>query len=67
MRYVVSRREALRIEPLTFDESSAANAVVTGGSAFNIKACSLRLGDFSRDEMQALPAQHTEETGQAFT
>ena len=47
--------------------SSAANAVVTGGSAFNIKARSLRLGDFSRDEMQALLAQHTRETGQAFT
>ena len=47
--------------------SSAANAVVTGGSAFNIKARSLRLGDFSPDEMQALLAQHTRETGQAFT
>ena len=47
--------------------SSAANAVVTGGSAFNIKARSLRLGDFSRGEMQALLAQHTRETGQAFT
>ena len=47
--------------------SSAANAVVTGGSAFNIKARSLRLGDFSREEMQALLAQHTRETGQAFT
>ena len=41
-------------------------ALVTGGSAFNIKAESLRLGDFSRDETTALLAQHTEETGQAF-
>ena len=47
--------------------SSAENAVVTGGSAFNIKARSLRLGDFSRDETQTLLAQHTEETGQAFS
>ncbi len=40
--------------------------VVTGGSAFNIKAESLRMGDFSEDEMRALLAQHTGETGQAF-
>ena len=36
----------------------------TGGSAFNIKAKSLRLGDFSETEMRALLAQHTAETGQ---
>ena len=47
--------------------SGAANAVVTGGSAFNVKAESLRLGDFSRDEVTALLGQHTAETGQAFT
>ena len=29
--------------------SSSENAIVTGGSAFNIKARSLRLGDFTRD------------------
>ena len=46
--------------------SSAENAVVTGGSAFNIKARSLRLGDFSPDEVAALIAQHTDATGQAF-
>ena len=34
----------------------------TGGSAFNIKAKSLRLGDFSETEMRALLAQHTAET-----
>ena len=39
---------------------------VTGGSAFNISADSLRLGDFSRAEVEILLAQHTEETGQAF-
>ena len=47
--------------------STAANALIAGGSAFNIKAQSLRLGDFSQDEVQALLAQHTEETGQVFT
>ena len=36
------------------------------GSAFNIKAESLRLGDFSRNEVHALLRQHTEETGQPF-
>ena len=47
--------------------SSSANALIAGGSAFNIKAQSLRLGDFSQDEVQALLAQHTDETGQVFT
>ena len=47
--------------------STAENAVITGGSAFNIKAQSLRLSDFSREEVAALLKQHTEETGQAFT
>ena len=47
--------------------SRSANAVIAGGSAFNIKARSLRLGDFSREEVYALLAQHTEETGQVFT
>ena len=47
--------------------SGSANAVIAGGSAFNIKAESLRLGDFSRDEVLALVGQHTSETGQAFT
>ena len=47
--------------------SGSANAVVAGGSAFNIKAMSLRLRDFSRDEALALLGQHTAETGQAFT
>ena len=47
--------------------SGSANAVVTGGSAFNVKAKSLRLGDFSRDDVLALLGQHTAETGQAFT
>ena len=36
------------------------------GSPFNIKAKSLRLGDFSETETRELLGQHTEETGQAF-
>ena len=47
--------------------STAQNALVLGGSAFNIKSTSLRLGDFTEGETRALLAQHTEETGQVFT
>ena len=47
--------------------SSSANTMVSGGSAFNVKAKSLRLGDFCRDEVRALLGQHTAETGQAFS
>ena len=36
------------------------------GSPFNIKAESLRLGDFSEVETRALLGQHTAETGQPF-
>ena len=42
-------------------------SVITGGSAFNIKAESLRLGDFTKNEVEALLMQHTKETGQKFT
>ncbi|MXY99222.1 ATP-binding protein [Candidatus Poribacteria bacterium] len=48
-------------------QSTAENALIAGGSAFNIRAESLRLGDFSQDEVFALISQHTAETGQAFT
>ena len=47
--------------------SGAENAVIAGGSAFNIKAESLRLGDFAAGEVRTLLAQHTAATGQAFT
>lgn len=40
---------------------------ITGGSAFNIKAESLRLGDFTAAETRALLREHTQETGQVFT
>ena len=36
------------------------------GSPFNIKARSLRLGDFSEAETRSLLGQHTEDTGQRF-
>ena len=47
--------------------SSAQNALVPGGSAFNIKSESLRLGDFSESETRALLGQHTAESEQVFT
>lgn len=40
--------------------------IVTGGSAFNIKAESLRLGNFTPEEVHELYMQHTRETGQEF-
>ena len=40
--------------------------IITGGSAFNIKSESLRLGNFSREEIRALYLQHTAATGQEF-
>ena len=40
--------------------------IITGGSAFNIKATSLRLGNFSPEEVRELYMQHTRETGQVF-
>ena len=47
--------------------STAENRLVLGGSAFNIKAKSLRLGDFSEPEVRALLGQHTAATGQMVT
>ena len=46
--------------------SAAQDAVIAGGSAFNVKAASLRLGDFAEPEVRELLAQHTAETGQRF-
>ena len=40
--------------------------IITGGSAFNIKAKSLRLGNFSKEEIRELYMQHTAATGQVF-
>jgi hypothetical protein len=46
--------------------SAQEKTVITGGSAFNIKAESLRLGNFNQAEGEALYRQHTAETGQTF-
>ncbi|MCP4111843.1 MAG: ATP-binding protein [Desulfobacteraceae bacterium] len=46
--------------------SSKEKTIITGGSAFNIKAKSLRLGDFTEQEIKLLYREHTKETGQAF-
>lgn len=46
--------------------SDKEKSVITGGSAFNIKAESLRLGDFSKKDIRNLYQQHTDTTGQAF-
>jgi hypothetical protein len=43
---------------------TAHHEIITGGSAFNIKAVSLRLGNLSRIETQALWQQHQDATGQ---
>ena len=45
---------------------NTAGPVVAASSAFNIKAESLRLGDFSEGDVRALLGQHTAQTGQAF-
>lgn len=46
--------------------SSREQAIITGGSAFNVKAESLRMGDFNREEVERLYQQHTDETTQPF-
>jgi hypothetical protein len=45
---------------------TSGNEIITGGSAFNIKLKSLRLGDFTKDDVIELYSQHTAETGQKF-
>ena len=40
--------------------------IITGGSAFNIKARSLHLGNLSKEEIHELYMQHTAATGQEF-
>ncbi|MDG4595430.1 MAG: ATP-binding protein [Candidatus Contendobacter sp.] len=47
--------------------SHAGATIITGGSAFNIRAKSLRLGDFTPNEVATLLEEHTTETGQVFT
>ncbi len=47
--------------------SESEHNMILGGSAFNIKAESLTLPDFSLDQLRDLYEQHTQETGQQFT
>ena len=47
--------------------SGSSGEIITGGSAFNIKAESLRVGDFTEAEVRALLQQHVEQTDQPFT
>ncbi|MEN0049208.1 MAG: AAA-like domain-containing protein [Bacteroidota bacterium] len=46
--------------------SSQSKEIITGGSAFNIKAESLRLSNFTKAQIEQLFEQHTAETGQIF-
>jgi hypothetical protein len=46
--------------------SSRDKTIINGGSAFNVKATSLRLGNFVQAEVEQLYQQHTAETGQTF-
>ena len=46
--------------------SASTKEIITGGSAFNIKAESLRLGNFTPADVERLYRQHTTETGQVF-
>ena len=46
--------------------SSSTKEIITGGSAFNIKSESLRLGNFTPEDIRTLYHLHTEHTGQKF-
>ncbi len=46
--------------------SDQEKSIITGGSAFNIKAKSLRMGNFEPGEIEKLLNEHTRETGQSF-
>ena len=46
--------------------SSSGGTSLAGGAVFNISAKSLRLEDFTQDEVRSLLGRHTAETGQEF-
>ncbi|MCP4214858.1 MAG: AAA family ATPase [bacterium] len=46
--------------------SDMEKTIITGGSAFNIKAKSLRMESFTPDDIKTLFEQHTNDTGQQF-
>jgi len=47
--------------------SDASQRYIIGGSAFNIKEKSIRLNDFTLEQVKELYAQHTQATAQKFT
>jgi len=47
--------------------SDASKRYIVGGSAFNIKEKSIRLNDFTFEQIKELYAQHTKATAQKFT
>ncbi len=47
--------------------SGSEKAIVTGGSAFNVKAESIRMSDFGETEVRELLLQHTGATGQSWS
>jgi hypothetical protein len=47
--------------------SDASKRYIIGGSAFNIKEKSIRLNDFTLEQVKELYAQHTQATAQKFT
>ena len=47
--------------------SHSENEVISGGGVFNVKAKSIRLGNFSVEETKSLLVQHTQETGQCWS
>ena len=46
--------------------SDSEQQMVLGGSSFNIKTKSIRMADFTHEQVQNLYEQHTQETGQTF-
>jgi len=47
--------------------SDSSQKYIVGGSAFNIKEQSLRIKDFTFDQVKRLYQQHTDDTGQVFS
>ena len=45
----------------------SADKIIVGGSVFDIKAATIRLREFLREDVVALLMQHTEENGQVFS
>ncbi|MEM7181224.1 MAG: AAA-like domain-containing protein [Spirochaetota bacterium] len=48
------------------DVTNSGKEIITGGSAFNIKDESLRLGNFTKKDIEVLYQEHSSTTGQEF-